>query len=66
MEETIQDADEQVEQCRIASEDPEVAGDHVEVQKRWEQLDAARKKVEVLYARWEALEAKAAGNSESV
>ncbi len=59
MEETIQEADERVEQCRLAVDDPEVAGDHVEAQKRWEQLEAARKHVEGLYARWEALEAKA-------
>jgi len=59
MEETILEADERVEQLRLATEDPAVAGDYVEVQKRWEQLEAARKHVEALYARWAELEAKA-------
>ncbi len=59
MEETILEADERVEQCRLATTDPEVAGDHVEAQKRWDELEAAKKEVEALYARWEALEKKA-------
>jgi len=58
METTIHEADQRVEQCTRAMEDPEVAGDHVQAQKRWEELDAARKHVETLYARWEQLEAK--------
>jgi hypothetical protein len=40
-------------------DDLEVASDYVETQKRWEELEAARKHVEALYARWEELEAKA-------
>ena len=59
MEETIQEAEECVEQCRRALDDPEVAGDHVEAQKRWEQLEVARKHVEALYVRWQELEVKA-------
>ena len=59
MEETIQEAEERVEQCRRAVDDPEVAGDHVEAQKRWEQLEVARKHVEALYVRWQELEVKA-------
>lgn len=59
MEETIQEADKHVEQCRNATEDPAIAGDHVEVQRRWEELEAATKHVQALYARWEELEAKA-------
>ncbi|UCG16702.1 MAG: ABC-F family ATP-binding cassette domain-containing protein [Phycisphaerales bacterium] len=59
MEETIQHAEEQVEQCRRAMDDLEVASDYVETQKHWEELEAARKHVEALYARWEELEAKA-------
>jgi len=66
MEETIQEADEQIELCRLAAADPEVAADHVEVQKRWEQLEAARKRVEALYARWEELEAKANAKTETL
>ncbi len=59
MEATIQEADGRVEICRKATEDPEVAGDHVEVEKRWNEFQAALKHAEVLYARWEELEAKA-------
>jgi len=59
MEETIREAEEHVEQCSRAVDDPEVAGDHVEAQKRWEQLEAARKHVEELYIRWQELETKA-------
>lgn len=40
-------------------EDPEVAADYVEAQKRWEELEAAKRHVEALYARWAELEAKA-------
>jgi ATP-binding cassette subfamily F protein uup len=59
MEETIQEAEERVEQCRRTVDDPEVAGDHIEAQKRWEQLEVARKHVEALYVRWQELEVKA-------
>ena len=59
MEATIHEAEGRVERCVRAMEDPEVAGDHVEAQKRWEELEAAKKHVEALYVRWEELEAKA-------
>ncbi len=59
MEATIQAADERVEQCRRATEDPAVAGDHVEAQERWAKLETAKKQVEALYSRWEELESKA-------
>ena len=59
MEESIQEADQRVVECRRATEDPEVAGDHIEAQERWKELEAAKKHVEQLYARWEHLEAKA-------
>ena len=58
MEATIQEADERVERCSRAMEDPEVGADHVEAQKRWEKLKVAKNHVEALYARWEKLEAK--------
>lgn len=58
MEQTILEADKQLEQCNIAFADPDVAGDQTEVQKRWEKQQAAKKQVETLYARWETLEAK--------
>lgn len=59
MEATIQEAEDRVEQCIKVTEDPAVGADHVEAQKRWEELESARKRVEALYARWEELEGKA-------
>jgi len=59
METTIQEADERVAQCARSMEDPEVAGDHVEAQKRWEELESAKRLVHALYIRWEELETKA-------
>lgn len=59
MEAAIQEADDRVAQCTRAMEDPAVAGDHIEAQKRWDQLQVAKNNVAALYARWEALEAKA-------
>ena len=61
MESAIRAAEERIEQCSRAAEDPAVAGDHVEAHKRWEALEAARKHSEALYARWAELEAKAGG-----
>lgn len=58
MEATILEAEGRVEQCLKATEDPAVGGDHVEAQKRWEELESARKQVEALYARWEELEGR--------
>jgi len=58
MEATILEAEDRVEQCIKASEDPAVAGDHVEAQKRWEELETARNQVEAFYARWEELEGR--------
>jgi len=59
MEATILEAEDRVEQCIKATEDPAVGGDHVEAQKRWEEMESAKKQVEVLYARWEELERRA-------
>ena len=58
MEATILEADDRVEQCVKATEDPAVGADHLEAQKRWEDLLSARKQVEALYARWEELEGR--------
>jgi len=58
MEQTIQQAEEHAEACRLALADPAIAADHVETQKRWEALTAARQQVDALYARWQELEAK--------
>lgn len=59
MESTILEAEDAVDQCVKATEDPAVGGDHVEAQKRWEALESAKKRVEALYVRWEELESKA-------
>ncbi len=59
METTILEADERVEVCRKAMEEPDVAGDHIEAEKRWKEFHVAQQQVERLYARWEELEAKA-------
>ena len=58
MEATILEAEDCVEQCVKATEDPAVGGDHVEAQKRWEELESAKKRVEEFYARWEELEGR--------
>lgn len=60
MEAAIHEADERVQQCTLTMEDPAVASNHVEAQKRWEALAAAKNHVAALYRRWEELEAKAA------
>ncbi len=56
MEAAILEAEDRVEQRVKATEDPAVGGDHIEAQKRWEELESARRQVEALYARWEKLE----------
>lgn len=58
MEATIQEADDKVDLLRTAMEDPAVAGDHEEVQRRWDALQVAVRHVASLYSRWEELEAK--------
>ena len=60
METAIHEADERVSQCALAMEDPAVAGDHVEAQRRWTELEVAKTQVAALYRRWEELETKAA------
>ena len=59
MEETIHEAEAHVEECRQAMDVLKEASDHVEAQKRWEDIEVAQKRVEALYARWEELDAKA-------
>jgi ATP-binding cassette subfamily F protein uup len=48
MEAAIRAADERCEQCCRAAQDPAVAGDHVEAQKRWEEHEAATKHSQAL------------------
>jgi ATP-binding cassette subfamily F protein uup len=61
IESTILEAEEDIAACEKATHDPEISGDHVEAQKRWEALEAARKAADEVYARWEFLEAKSKG-----
>ena len=58
MEATILQAEDRVEQCKKAAEDPAVGGDYVEAQRLWEELQSAKKHVESLYARWEELDGR--------
>ncbi|MCH7604265.1 MAG: ABC-F family ATP-binding cassette domain-containing protein [Planctomycetes bacterium] len=59
MEATILEAEDRVQRCIKATEDPAVGSDHVEAQKRWEELESARKQVAGLYVRWEDLDSRA-------
>ncbi len=58
MEARILEAEERLEACRRAAEDPAVATDHETLRERHEALAAAEAAVEQLYARWAELEAK--------
>jgi ATP-binding cassette subfamily F protein uup len=60
MEEAIQEAESAAEACRLAAEDPAIASDPRELQKRYEELEAARAHVARLYERWAELETKRA------
>jgi ATP-binding cassette subfamily F protein uup len=62
MEATILEAEDRVQQCIKTTEDPAVGSDHVEAQKRWEDLESAKTLVQTLYTRWEELERKAASD----
>ncbi len=58
MERAILDAENAVEACRRAAEDPGIASDPAALQTRYAALQAARVLVDRLYARWAELEAK--------
>ncbi|MEX2223355.1 MAG: ABC-F family ATP-binding cassette domain-containing protein [Candidatus Rokuibacteriota bacterium] len=58
MEAAIGEAEALVETCRRAAEDPHIASDPAALQARYADLDAARARVDRLYARWAELEAK--------
>jgi ATP-binding cassette subfamily F protein uup len=60
MEAAIVAAEDAVETCRKAAEDPAIASDPVALQTRYAALDAARAEVDRLYARWAELEARRA------
>ncbi len=57
MEKSIRTAEEQAEKAREEMEDPSIAADAQELMKRHAKYEAARKKVDDLYSRWEELEA---------
>ena len=61
IESSIKEAENKVELAAAALEDPSVATDAAELQKRQEKLDAARGKLSALFVRWEELEARARG-----
>jgi ATP-binding cassette subfamily F protein uup len=58
MEAGVQKAEEEVYQARLALDDPAIATDADELMKRQAKVDAAIKKVDVLFARWEELDAR--------
>ena len=58
MEQQILAAEEVLDACQRALDDPTVASDPTAVQKRYEALVAARTAVDTLYARWAELEEK--------
>src|SRR6266542_666269 len=60
MEQAIQEAESAAEVCRLAAEDPGVASDPAELQKRYTALEAARTEVARLYERWAELETRRA------
>ncbi len=55
----ILEAESALEKARAAAEDPKIASDHVELQKRYAALEAAQAEVDRLYARWQELESLA-------
>jgi ATP-binding cassette subfamily F protein uup len=61
MEARILDAEEHLDTCRRAAEDPAVAADHEVLRERHQALAAAEAAVGTLYARWAELEAKVKG-----
>jgi ATP-binding cassette subfamily F protein uup len=61
MEGRILQAEAELEACRQAVADPDVAMDHEALARRLAALDAARVEVDELYARWAELEAKTGG-----
>jgi ATP-binding cassette subfamily F protein uup len=58
MESKIEAADAAVAEMEAKLHDPAVASDHAKLQETWNALEAAKQKVEQLYARWEELEAR--------
>ena len=60
MEQAILDAEAAAEACRVAAEDPGIASDPGELERRYAALEKARGEIARLYDRWAELEAKQA------
>jgi len=60
MESAIQAAEQALDVCRAAADDPSIGADAVVVQERYAALQAAQEHVDRLYARWAELEEKQA------
>jgi ATP-binding cassette subfamily F protein uup len=60
MEAAIHAAEQSLEACRRAAEDPAIASESGALRERYAALEAARAEVERLYARWAELEARQA------
>lgn len=58
MEDRILEAEERLESCRKAVEDPAVASDASQLQGRLVELEEAQRQVDALYQRWSELETK--------
>lgn len=58
MEARILEAEQRLEECRLAAADPAIASDHAALSSRLGALAAAQAGVDGLYARWAELEAK--------
>ncbi len=63
IEERILEAEQEVEAARQAMDDKNIAADSHELGKAYERLSDAESKVEQLYARWDELEQKKAGEA---
>lgn len=61
MEETILEAESEVEHLEAKAADPALSSDHVRAAKAYEELSAAQTRVQTLYARWAELEAMQGG-----
>lgn len=61
IEKCVLDAEAALEQCRVQTENPKIASDHLQLQDAYEALKAAEQEVERLYTRWAELEAKQQG-----
>ena len=58
MEQAILEAENALEACQRATEDPAIASDSARLQERYAALEAARAEVDRLYSRWAELEAR--------